>query len=64
VVIEVKAIVENLDAIPESVGTRNQIEKRWERGYRWIFEKQGGKAKGKKADKPKLVLDREDLLYL
>ena len=63
-VIEVKAIVENLDAIPESVGTRNQIEKRWERGYRWIFEKQGGKAKGKKADKPKLVLDREDLLYL
>ena len=63
-VIEAKAIVENLDAIPESVGTRNQIEKRWERGYRWIFEKQGGKAKGKKADKPKLVLDREDLLYL
>lgn len=63
-VIEVKAIVESLDVIPESVGTRNQIEKRWERGYRWIFEKQGGKAKGKKADKPKLVLDREDLLYL
>ena len=63
-VIEVKAIVESLDVIPESVGTRNQIEKRWERGYRWIFEKQGGKAKAKKAHKPKLVLDREDLLYL
>jgi hypothetical protein len=62
-ILEVKVIVESLDDIPESVGTRNQIEGRWERGYKWIFEKQGGRAKGKKADKPKLVLDREDLLY-
>ena len=63
-VLEMKAIVESLDDIPESIGTRNQIEKRWERGYKWIFEKQGGKARGKKGNKPKLVLDREDHLYL
>jgi len=60
-VLEMKAVVESLDNIPGSIGTRNQIEKRWERGYKWIFEKQRGGAKGKKGDKPKLVLDREDL---
>jgi len=64
VVLGVKAVVESLEGIPESIGTRNQIEKRWERGYKWIFEKQGGKAKGRKANKPKLVLDHEDLLHL
>lgn len=63
-VLDVKAVVESLDHIPESIGTKNQIEKRWDRGYKWIFEKQGTRAKGKKAEKPKLVLDREDLLYL
>jgi len=64
VVLEVKVVVESLEDIPESIGTRNKIGKRLERGYKWIFEKQGGKAKGKKVDKPKLVLDREDLMYL
>ena len=63
-VLEVKAVVESLDYIPGSIGTKNQIEKRWDRGYKWIFEKQGTRAKGKKAEKPKLVLDREDLSYL
>jgi len=60
----VKAIVESLDDIPGSIGTKSQIEKRWDRGYKWIFEKQGTRAKGRKAVKPKLVLGREDLLYL
>jgi len=63
-VLEVKAVVESLDNIPESIGTRNKIEKHWNRGWKWIFEKQGRKTKGRKAEKPKLVLDREDLLYL
>jgi hypothetical protein len=62
-VLEVKDIVESLDNIPGSIGTRNQIKKRWDRGWVWIFEKQGSRAKGKKAEKPKSVLDREDLLY-
>jgi hypothetical protein len=56
--------VESLDNIPGSIGTRNKIEKRWNRGWKWIFEKQGSRAKGKKAEKPKLVLDREGLMYL
>lgn len=64
VVLDAKVVVEGLENIPESIGTRNRIEKRWERGYKWIFEKQGDRAKGRKADKPKLVLDREDLLHL
>ena len=63
-VLEVKAVVESLDNIPESIGTRNKIENRWNRGWKWIFEEQGNRAKGRKAEKPKLVLDREDLLYL
>jgi len=62
-VLEVKAIVESLDDIPGSIGTKSQIEKRWDRGYKWIFEKQGKRAKGRKAEKPKLVLGRGDLLY-
>ena len=64
VVLEAKAVVEGLDSIPGSIGTRNQIKKRWDRGWEWIFEKEGSRAKGKKAEKPKLVLDRDDLLYL
>ena len=63
-VLEVKAVVESLDYVPGSIGTKNQIEKRWGQGYKWIFEKQGKRAKGRKAEKPKLVLDRDDLLYL
>ena len=63
-VLEVKAVVEGLDNIPGSIGTRIQIQKRWDRGSKWIFEKEGSRAKGKKAEKPKLALDREDLLYL
>ena len=61
---EVKAVVESLDSVPRSVGMRDQIEEHWGRGSEWIFEKQGTGAKGKKAVKPKLVLDREDLPYL
>ena len=63
VVLEVKDAVESLDDIPESIRTKNQIKRRWDRGYRWIFEERG-RVKGKKAEKPKLVLDHEDLLYL
>jgi len=61
---EVKVVVEGLHDIPESIGTRNQIKKRWDRGWKWIFEKQGSRAKGKKAEKPRLVIDPEDLLYM
>ena len=61
---EVKAVMESLDNIPGLIGTRDQIQKRWDRGRKWIFEKQGSRTKGKKAEKPKLVLDHEDLLYL
>ena len=63
-VLEVKIIVESLANIPESTGTRNQIKKRWDRGWTWIHEKQGSRAKGRKAEKPKLALDREDHYYL
>jgi hypothetical protein len=64
VVQEVKAVVESLDGTPNSIATRIQIEKRWDRGWKWISEKQGSKAKGKKAVKPKLAFDPEDDLYM
>lgn len=38
-VLDVKAIVENLNNIPGSIETRNQIETRWNQGWKWIFEK-------------------------
>ena len=60
---EVKAVLESLKKIPGSTATRNQIQKCWDRGWKWIFEKQGSRTKGKKAKKPKLVLDYEDLPY-
>ena len=65
-----KAVLESLDKIPGSIGTRNQIQEYWDRGWKWISEKQESRVKGKKARKqkstlkPKLVLDREDFLYL
>ena len=49
-VLEVKAIVESLDDIPESREMRKRIKERWDRGVRWIFEKQGSKAKGKEEE--------------
>ena len=61
---EVKGVVESLDNIPKSIGTRNLIKRRCDQGWKWIFEKQESRDKGKKAKKPELVLDREDLLYL
>lgn len=63
VVAEVRAIVDSLGDIQESAGIRNRIRKRWDRGSKWIYEKQECRAKGKKAEKPKVVLDREDLLW-
>lgn len=63
-VLEVKAVVESLNDIPGSIRTRNQIQKRWDRGLKWISEREGSKTKGKKVKKPGLVLDHEDLLYL
>lgn len=62
-VLEAKAVVESLENLPESFGTMSQIGRRWERGYNWIFEKQGRRTKGRKAEKPKLVLDRGDFFY-
>ena len=55
-VLEVKAVVESLDDTLRSTGTRNQIKKLWDQGLKWIFEKQGSGAKGKRAVKPKAVL--------
>jgi len=54
---EVKNVVESLGDTPRSVEMRDQIKKDWDRGWKWIFEKQGSKAKGK-TEKPKLVLRR------
>ena len=56
--------MESLENIPGPTETRDQIKMRWDRGWKWIAEEQESRAKGKKAEKPKLVLDREDLLYL
>ena len=36
---EAKVIVESLNTLPGSTATRDKIEKRWDRGYKWIFEK-------------------------
>jgi len=57
VVLEVEAVVESLDNIPGSVGTRSKIQERWDRGRKWIFEKEGSGAKGKKVERPRLVLE-------
>ena len=53
-VLEVKAVVESLDSIPGSIGTRNRIKECWDRGWKWIFEKQGSdhETEGEKAKKP------------
>jgi hypothetical protein len=45
---EAKTIVENLDTLPGSIRTRNKIEKRWNRGSKWILEIQGSREEGKK----------------
>ena len=63
-VYETKAVVESLDSIPGWIETKNQIQERWDRGWKWILEKQGSRAKGKKDEKLKLVLNREALPYL
>jgi len=55
---EVKAVVESLGNSPKSIEMRDQIKKDWDRGWKWIFEGRGGKAKGKKTKKPKPVLRR------
>lgn len=60
-VLEVKAVMESLDHIPGSTGTRNRIQKCWDQGSKWIFEEQGNRVEGKTAEKPKLVLDCENL---
>ena len=37
---EVKAVWESLDKIPGSVKMKEQIQECWDRGWKWIFEKQ------------------------
>ena len=54
-VLEVKAIVEKLDNIKGSIGTRNRIKERWDRGSKWIFEKRESIAKGTEVVKPEPV---------
>jgi hypothetical protein len=53
---EAAVIVESLDDIPGPVATKNRIRKRWDRGYKWIFETEGGRTKGKRVERPRLVL--------
>jgi len=53
---EVKAVVESLGNTPKSIEMRDQIKEDWDRGWKWIFEKHGSRAGGKKAEKPKLGL--------
>jgi len=50
-VLEVKEIVENLDTLPRSIETKIKIKQRWDRGRKWILEKQRSKMKGKMAEK-------------
>ena len=38
-VLEVKTIVESIDTLPGSVKAKNRINKRWDRGWKWILEK-------------------------
>jgi hypothetical protein len=38
-VLDVKVIVESLENMPGSIGTRSQIKEHWKRGWMWIFEK-------------------------
>ena len=54
---EAAVIVEGLDDIPGLPAKKNRVRKRWDRGYKWIFEKEGGGAKGKKGEKPRLALE-------
>jgi len=46
-VLEVEVVVESLDGIPGSTGTRDQIKGRWDRGRKWILEKQGSEREGR-----------------
>jgi len=54
-VLEVKAIVGKLENIKGSTETRNRIKERWDRGSKWILEKQESGAKETEADKPEPV---------
>lgn len=64
-VLEVKAIVGNLEALPGSSATRNRIKKRWDRGWKWIFEKQGStECEREEGRESKLLSDHEEPLYL
>jgi hypothetical protein len=50
-----KAIVESLENIPGSAKMRKRMKNRWDRGSKWILEKQGTRANGVKTDEPKAV---------
>ena len=63
-VLEVEIVLESLEGIPGSTGTRNQINGHWDRGRKWVLEKQGSEREGKRAGGPKLVFGNEGLLYL
>jgi len=60
-VLEVKDVVESLDGIPGSTWTKSQIERRWDRGWKWIFEKQGSGTEVNEAVTPRFVFGSADL---
>ena len=53
---EAAVVVESLDDVPGPSATKNRIRKRWDRGYKWIFEKEVVRVKGKRAEKPRLAV--------
>jgi len=55
-----RAVVESLDDIAGSVGTRNQIKENWDEGCRLIYE---GGTKGKDVVKLEFAIGHEQLLY-
>ena len=48
-VLEVKTIVESIDTLPGSIKAKNRINKRWDRGWKWILEKQSKRGSKTKA---------------
>ena len=45
-VAEVKTVLESLYNIPESTELKKKVQKRWDRGWKWILEKE---RKGKRS---------------
>lgn len=54
-VLEVGAVLDKLDNIKGSIEKKGRIKERWDRGSKWILEKQESGVKGTKVVKPEPV---------